>query len=291
MSTHTTAGIGLFYDMPASAYHVDPAPEPSLSSGAARTLLSKSPAHAAMEHPRLGGVRRESTAAMGTGTLIHAILSGDTDQITLSPYDDYKTKAAREWRDAEIESGRIVVKHELLAMAKTVADQVRKLAPIGITNTPFTDTAKHEVAAIWKESGCYCRALFDVLNVTDHGADIWDWKTTNDISDRGIEKAVAKYRYDIQAAFYLRGLETLMPAYRGRTSFIFVFVESEAPHTVRRVCLQPSYLQHANAKVAEAIDTWSRCLANNDFPLMPPDTLALELPAWLDDSEDEITVS
>jgi hypothetical protein len=290
MSTHT-AETGLFYDMPASVYHSDPAPEPSLSSGAARTLLSKSPAHAAMEHPKLGGVKRESTAAMSTGTLVHMIMAKQVDRIAVSFYDDFRTKEARAFRDSAIADGKLVVKSGAIADVMPLIDNILSRAAVGITNTPFTDTAKHEVAAIWKEAGCYCRALFDVLNVTEHGADIWDWKTTNDISDRGIEKAVAKYRYDIQAAFYLRGLETLMPAYRGRTSFIFVFVESEAPHTVRRVCLQPSYLQHANAKVAEAIDVWSHCLANNDFPLMPPDTLALELPAWLDDSEDEITVS
>jgi hypothetical protein len=282
---------GFFYDMPQSVYHADPAPAPSLSSGVARTLLAKSPAHAAMEHPKIGGVKRESTDAMSTGTLIHAIMAGATESITISPYDDFRTKDAREWRASAMESGKIIVKAEALTLAAKVADSIKAKAALGIDNTPFAPTAKHEAAAIWQEDGCYCRALFDCLNITEHGADIWDWKTTNDISDRGIEKAVAKYRYDIQAAFYLRGLEKLLPAYRGRTSFVFVFVETEAPYTVRRVCLQPSYMQHANAKVAEAITTWAHCLANNHFPSMPPDTLALELPAWLDDSEDEISVS
>jgi len=99
-----------------------------------------------------------------------------------------------------------------------------------------------------------------------------------------------KYGYHIQAAFYLRGLETILPQYRGRTSFVFVFFETTAPYAVRRVTLQPSWLLAASVKVNEAINLWAHCIETNSFPITAPDTLKLELPAYLDDSDDEITI-
>lgn len=290
METTIETPTGLIHEMTAATYHADPCASPSLSSTTARTLLFKSPAHAAREHPKLGGERSEETTAMSTGTLVHALLSG-TNRIEVEDFPDYKTKAARDWRNAVTATGGIAVLQGAFLEAHAVAHSVRTRAAIGIYNTPFAATAKHEVTAIWREKNIFCRARYDCLNITDHVADIWDWKTTNDISDRGIEKSIAKYRYDIQAAFYLRGLESLMPGYRGRTSFIFVFVESSAPYTVRRVVLQPSYLQAANKCVSGAIDTWARCIKANDFPMLAPDTLAVELPAWLDDSDGEISAS
>ena len=285
-----TLGEGFHYGVPASQYHADPCETPSLSSGCARTILANSPAHAALEHPKLGGHKRESTAAMTTGTLIHAILSG-SDEIEVGQFDNYMTKAAKEWRDTANAAGRIPVLEKHFAEAKQVAESIRQRAAMGVTNSPFDSPhAKHEVTAIWKEKGCFCRARYDVLNVDPNGyADIWDWKTTTDISDHGIQKKIGGLGYHIQAAFYLRGLETLLPKYRGRTSFIFVFAEITPPYAVRRVVLRPSYCQKANTDVNQAINIWAHCIENNTFPLTAPDTLEIELPAYMEDQDDEIS--
>jgi len=280
--------VGLHYGVSATYYHADPCETPSLSSTLARTLLDKSPAHAALDHPKLGRNKRESTAAMSKGTLVHAILAG-SDEIEVGDFKDFKTKAAQEWRDGVEASGRIAVLPPSYEEGMSIAGAVRARAAQGIGHTPFGPDAKNEVSAIWQEKGCFCRARFDVLEVGDY-ANIWDYKSCADVSDRGIERSIVKYGYHIQAAFYLRGLETLMPKYRGRTSFVFVFFETTAPYAVRRVTLQPSWLTAASAKVNEAINLWAHCIETNKFPLTPPDTLKLELPAYLDDSDDEITI-
>lgn len=292
MSTQLAAPTGLIHGMSAATYHADPCRSPSLSSSVARVLLNSSPAHAARIHPKMGGGSGKSTAAMSMGDLFHALVSGSAD-IVIGDFPDYRTKASRAWRDFALAMRETpVLKNDSdLQVAQDMAQSVRGRAAIGIDNTPFAATSKHEVTAIWQEKNIFCRARYDVLNITEHHADIWDWKTTNDISDRGIERSIARYRYDIQDAFYRRGLEKLLPGYRGRISLIFCFVESSAPYTVRRVVLQPSYLQAANRCVSEAIDTWARCIDANDFPMLAPDTLAVELPAWLDDSDGEISAS
>jgi hypothetical protein len=284
-------GEGFHYDIPASIYHADPCETPSLSSGCARTLIAKSPAHAALEHPKLGGEKRESSDAMNTGTLIHAILNG-SDEIVVGFFSDFKTNVAKEWRNSCEASGKIPVLEKKYAEAKKVAESIRQRAALGVSNSPFNSVhAKHEVTAIWKEKGCFCRARYDVLNVDPNGyADIWDWKTTTDISDHGIQKKISGLGYHIQAAFYLRGLETLLPKYRGRTSFIFVFAEINPPYAVRRVVLRPSYYQKAGADVNQAINLWAHCIETNTFPMTAPDTLEIELPAYMEDQDDEITI-
>ena len=292
MTTNTLRlDVGLHYDVPADVYHSDPCPTPSLSSGAARTILAKSPAHVQIENVRLGGKSRESTAAMDTGSLIHAVLADDQTTIRVGDFDDYRTKAAQTWRDEMREAGYIPVLSPAYAEALTVAEHVRKRAAKGVSvRSPFSVEARHEVTCIWQEGETYCRARFDVLVTDDlRNADIWDWKSTADISERGIERTIAKYRYDMQAAFYLRGLEAM--GYNARqTSFVFVFFETVAPYTVRRVVLSQEYLAQARKEVSDAIALWQQCQQSGEYPVAPVDTITVEIPHYLSENDGEITI-
>lgn len=281
-------GVGLHYGVPASVYHADPTETPSLSSGVLRTLLAKSPAHAAMEHSRIGGVKREPTASMDTGSLVHALLSGNQDEIAVSAFDDFRTKAAQTWRDDMRAAGKVPVIASAYDEAVIVADHVRRRVAEGIDNSPFAPHAKTEVTAIWQEGDAFCRARYDVWLEDDFTIDIYDWKSTKDISDRGIEKAIAGFRYDIQQAFYERGPEKLRP--KKRVSFIFVFFEVTAPYTVRRVVLSAEYIQQARKEVAQGIDKWRECAALGAYPVTPPDTLTVEIPHWLSENDGEINI-
>ena len=75
---HKSPGI---YEIPATEYHADPCPEPSLSASVARTLIDRSPLHAWMQHPKLGGQQEEKPAArMSLGSAAHSvILQGNWD--------------------------------------------------------------------------------------------------------------------------------------------------------------------------------------------------------------------
>ena len=86
-------GLGIHYGIPATRYHSDPCPTPSLSSGIARTLISQSPAAAYREHPKLGGKRRESTTAMDTGSLVHSLLANNQDDFEIGNFDNFRSKA------------------------------------------------------------------------------------------------------------------------------------------------------------------------------------------------------
>jgi len=289
-----SAGIatpGLYYDVPAAVYHADPCPAPSLSSGVLRTILNQSIEHAALEHSRIGGSKRETTPAMNLGSVVHSLLAGESSDLVLGDFDSYRSAAAREWRTSIEASGKTPVLERDIEDARPIAKAVREKAGVGISNDPFASHGRSEVTTIWREGDAWCRARFDRLVIDPNGyADIWDWKTTSDISDRAIERAIAGMGYHIQAAFYLRGLAAVLPRYAGRLSFIFCFVETAPPYLVRRVTLSPTFQAIGRKKVSEGLALWQRAIATNDFRAPAFETLEVEAPAYLDE-DDEITIS
>lgn len=292
-SSNLTLATGLHYDIPAARYHSDPCEEPSLSSGLLRTMLAKSPAHGYREHPKLGGGKSEATAAMNTGSIVHDLLAGGNSELEVGNFDSFRSAAARTWRDCVIESGKTpVLESDLDEARKIVASVSANVCNGGITNTPFADHGKSEVTAIWREGEAYCRARYDRLVIDPNGfADVWDWKTTTDVSDRGILGSLVKYGYHVQAAFYLRGLAAALPSHAGRTSFTFVFVETVAPFSVRRVCLSPEFASIGAKEASRGINLWRECMASGKWPDHSHATLTLDAPAYLIDDEISDSIS
>jgi hypothetical protein len=272
--------VGLHHGVPAAVYHADPCPTPSLSSGVARTILARSLKHAWLEHSRLGGEKPDATAAMDLGGLVHAQLSGEEDTFQIGQFDDFKTKDARAWRDAVRLGGKTPVLEKVVLQAEPIAKAVREKAAVGITMNPFNAGAP-EVTAIWKEGEAYCRARYDRLVLDPGGyADIWDWKTTESVAPDKIVRKIIDQGYHLQAAHYVRGLRALLPEYAGRMSFIFVFVETEAPYAVRRVVLSDGWLSMAGTEIHRAIGEWTNAMATNVWPEGNAETMTAQPPGW-----------
>lgn len=264
--------------IPSDAYHLDTvATQPSLSSSIARTLLSRSPLHAWSEHPKLGGVIGKDTDAMDIGTILHSvILEGDLSKIAVLEVDDFRTKAAREMRDDARANGLIPIKAANWAEMQTAIDTVTKrIAAHGATPDLFKD-GKPEQTLVWKEGSVTCRARLDWLR--DDLTAIDDLKTTAmSVSPLALQRSVFNAGYDVQAAFYLRGLKILT----GKDAqFRFVFVEVEPPHDVTVIDLSPAALALANEKVQFAIDIWRKCLMSGNWPGYTTRVATLDPPAW-----------
>lgn len=273
-------GVGLHYNVPASVYHSDPAETPSLSSGVARTMAEQSPAHAFLEHVRLGGHKIEPTAEMILGGYVHGLLAGDTSDYAVGNFDNYTTKAAREWRDATTESGKVPILEKTVDRAHLIEKALRAKAALGLTTDPFT-TGKPEVTAIWQDEGFWFRARYDrlILDPTFFG-DVWDWKTTSSVTPDAITRAIIDHGYHVQAAHYLWGLRKLAPQFAGRLTFTLVFVETEAPFAVRRVPICESFLQLGDMILRRAVARWKECMTSGQWPDDSGESLMLTPPAW-----------
>jgi len=275
---------GLHYNVKASAYHADPCVIPSLSSGIARTIVAKTPAHARLEHVRLGGTSRKLTPALSLGAYVHALIAGDVSGFEVGDFPTLDSKAAKEWAEAVRSVGKEPVIERIANAAGPIADAVGRSWRRGLSEP--LGTTHNEVTAIWQEGDALCRARFDRLCV-DPGtyADIWDWKTADDVSDHAIARSVAEYSYHIQAAFYLRGLAAVMPEMRGRMSFVFVFVEKSPPYSVRRIVLSATALAQGARDARMAIALWQRATATNDWPAYNTDTTEIDLSNWAQDDD------
>jgi hypothetical protein len=92
-------------------YHSDPCATPSLSHSVAHTLVTQSPRHAWLEHPRLGGNKeRASTKAMDEGSILHRLLLDAGSDFDVLAVDDFRGKDARAERDDSLARGRIPIK-------------------------------------------------------------------------------------------------------------------------------------------------------------------------------------
>jgi hypothetical protein len=110
-----------------------------------------------------------------------------------------------------------------MAMGRTVLRHPAAAMLLGLPG-------KAETTHMWTDAstGLECKCRPDWL--TDDGSIVVDLKTTKDASPRGFKQSVANYRYHVQAAWYLHGLEQATG--KRPDQFIFICVESTAPYAV-----------------------------------------------------------
>ena len=269
--------------MPAAEYHADPCETPSLSSSMAHKLLSKSPAHAYLAHPRLGGHVSEPSDTLDRGTVIHELVLGTVGGIVALEHDNYRTKVAREERDVARAKGKVPVLAKEMAPLKLAADAIKE----GIRKHGIDLDGQSEVTAFWSERSAagpvQCRARFDHLV----DSRIYDLKTTRSASPRDIAKSVESYGYATQSVAYLRALEANRPELVGRTSYRWIFCELEPPYAV--TIAEPSGGLEAlgNMRWLRAVEMWGRCLKNDRWPPYSEATVLVEPMPWALDREFE----
>jgi exodeoxyribonuclease VIII len=190
-------------------------------------LVSKSPAHyrASKLTPT------ETTPAMHFGTAAHAwILEPETAarHVAIAPKIDRRTKDGKaQWAEFEMmHANKTHINSDdarhLSAMSAAVNNH--KIAKELLKSRKGT-----EVSVLWQDprtkSMCRCRPDLVTDNI------IVDLKTTYDASKAAFMHTVHKYRYHVQAAYYLDGCRAvgLVPEV---SDFIFIAVEKKPPYGV-----------------------------------------------------------
>lgn len=267
------------HNITASAYHADPCAKPSLSATIAKILCDESPAHAWQRHPRLNpDFERVESPAFDLGTAAHAMLLEGRDIIVPVDAPDWRTKDAREKRDAIRARGKIPLLTEQWERIGGLHDAIQTaLAGLDMWPLPLRD-GKPEQTIIWHEpGGVTCRGRIDWLRNDLVALD--DLKTTS----RGAhpltwaERRMWDLGMDVQAAYYQRGLKAITGEL---VEPRFVIVESIPPFAVTVLGLAPSAMEQAHAKVQWAIDTWRHCIKTNRWPAYPTQVCYAELPSW-----------
>ena len=265
------------YTMRAAAYHADPCPAPSLSSSIARLLCESSPAHAREAHPRLNPQCVEEEAEhFDIGTAAHAILLEGSAAVTVIDAKDWRTNDAKAQRDAARTAGKIPLLVKIWADVQAMVTAARAQLDAHHDGRAMFTVGAPEQTLIWREEDVWCRARLDWLRA----GGIDDYKTTGaSANPEVISRTLFGNGWDIQAAFYLRGLKAIAGT---DAMFRFACQETYPPYALSVIALGPDAMVLAEKRVLYAIERWRESLTANRWPAYPTQTAYASVPTWIE---------
>jgi len=250
-------------NLPAAEYHADK----TRISKHGLDLIHRAPA---VYHARLTAPPEPRTPAQRWGTLVHLY--------TLEPENVARETAIT---PAGIDRlvleacGREPVSEDEHRELQLIADAVHAHPTAGrILAAGHPSTA--EMSLYWTDTdtGARCRARPDQVT-TD--ALVVDLKTTTNASADAFQRDAWKFRYHVQAAFYLDALRTLG---RSAESFVFIAVEKEPPYLVQVFVATDEFVDAGRAAYKSDLETYKSCLASGSWPGFPTDAQPLTIPAF-----------
>jgi hypothetical protein len=261
---------GVYSRLPLDDYHRgDICDGPSVSSTVLRTLWDESPAHAWAKSP-LNPHRVEDTASdwKNIGRAAHHLLTaeiGFADAFVVRPemLDGEKwhgnRKECKRWLAAQKRAGLTVLTAANVEVIKGMAISIGAfpLVQAGALNGLI------ERSLFWKdkETGLWLKARPDAIP-SDSG-DFSDIKTTGSVLYRDLQKSIADFGYNQQAALTFEGARALDIE---ANSFTLIWVEKKPPFCVRATQLKDDDIQRGMKQNRMALRTFADCLARGVWP-------------------------
>lgn len=188
--------------------------------------------------------------AIDLGELAHMfVLGGDAEIFVVTPYSDFRTKEARDWKAEQIEQGKtIVTKDQYDAIAQIVDN---------IENHPMSKkllkgkNVKHEIEMYGTAQGVKIRGKADALLVDGDSLTITDIKTTAQF-DEWKYKSMRRH-YDLQAATYSLLGSSAMKVSPSMTNFYFCVAETVKPYRVQYHHSSLDFVEHGSTKLANCL--------------------------------------
>jgi hypothetical protein len=240
--------------------------------------FSRSPAHAMVGFEE----EKETTEAMAIGSLLDHKVLGTPYLWTTSPYDDYRTKEARSWRDEQTERGVTVFKQDAIEIVERMVEAVREHPVAGRL---LAEPGKAQVGMFGEFESCERKGLIDWLPNTTPV--IVDLKKCRDASKAGFRRQIGQLRYDVQAAYY----RDLYRDITGETrAWQWICVEDQAPYAVAVYQLDTESLDKGSSTWQSWIRQWMVCEDTDSWPGYNGDSIQIiQSPAYILKDENPIT--
>lgn len=273
MSRKLIAEAGV-YDIPMEFYHGDTCIGPSVSGSGLVTIEQKSLAHYWWESYHNPNREELDTTALAFGRACHAWTLGEPEwdkYFILSPYDDFRTKEARTWREAQ---SRTIVKAEQFEAIKVMTDQLRRHP---LLKNAFTD-GRPEMSLIWKdrETGIWLKSRPDWLPNTSHF--VPNFKTTINAKPEAFTRQAFGLGYHQGAALCLEGLRQVL----GWTDakYYFVAQEKDAPYVAMPFLMREHDYELGAMLNRSALRKLARALDADHWPAYAEGAVEIAMPAW-----------
>lgn len=259
---------GLYADVPDETYHSD---TESLSSSGAREVLTCPALY------RWGQAHRVERPAYDWGHAVHARLLGVGSDIVVVDAPDWRTKAAREERDAAYADGRTPI---LAAESDAIDLAVQAVRADPIAGPLFEDGAP-ELSGWWVDeaTGEWLRVRWDWLTEGPDGR-IWivDFKSTTDPAPKEFARSSWKFGYHCQDAWYRDASRAL--GVHDDPAFVLVAVGKTPPHLVTVHQHDPELVALGAQRNRDAIDLWHECRTSDHWPAYGQVIHTIEAPRW-----------
>ena len=264
---------GIYPGVPDEVYHADPVEGGSLSSTGARAVQD-CPAkfHYERSHPR--PPKRE----FDLGHAAHHLVLGVGPRLEVIDAMDFKTKAAREERDAAYAAGAVpLLPHEY--------DQVEEMAAVLRAHRTAAallgGAMQFELTLVWQDvqTGVMCRARIDCLTRAANGRIlIVDYKTARSSRPDDIRKAVHERGYHQQTDWYSDGVMELGIAQNPLP--LLIFQEKTPPYVVTVAQIPQSAMDIAAVKNRAALELYAECTRTGHWPGYAEDVVMAPLPPY-----------
>jgi hypothetical protein len=242
-------------------------------------VLARSPLHYWSKYIDPNRERKEPTPAMKLGTAIHtAVLEPDefSKRHMVAPVVDRRSKDGKAtWEqfvaDAEA-AGADLISADDFATCQAISRQVREhptARKVFANGTP-------ELSAYWtdKETGLLCKCRPDWLGLPL----IVDLKSTEDASAEGFAKSAWNFRYWVQAAWYVDGIEQATG--QRPDAFVFGAFEKSAPYACAFYFADEAMLDMGRREYRRLLRILADCTAADRWPGYTTDVMPLGVPAW-----------
>lgn len=283
---------GVHFNMPAETYHA----LPGASASKLKAFHRTTPAHARvrLEEPF------EQTPYTLMGTLVHGwSLEGKLPRLAVQP-DEYapgkkwnhNANECKRWRSEQNDAGKIIIKK----------DEMRRVQ--GMVNALFNHEEVYgmivrsqcEVSVITHDqtNNVPFRCRKDIVPgpketlKTPEGyvkGFLADIKAFSDVTDRALERDSYDRGLHIQAATYLAVWNSQCGAEDRRDEFVFIFVENEAPFSVRPFRCSDRFLEKGREDMARYLKLYAECTRTGIWPGYPSECQTLDLPGYVRDGE------
>jgi len=221
---------------------------------------------------------QEPTKALRMGSAIHGlVLEPDRfgEDFAVAPVCDRRTKIGKAaYADFLLDAeGKTVLSADEHELAKRIAESVHAHP----TAAYLLSEGAPELSAYWRDekTGELCRCRPDWSRPDGILVDL---KTTEDAGYHGFRRSAWKWRYHVQAAFYLDGWTAA--GNRQAEVFAFVAVEKSPPFAVAVYYASEDMVRLGREEYRADLDHFSACHKADQWPGYPTNLQQLDPPGW-----------
>jgi hypothetical protein len=246
-------------------------------------LVAKSPLHYWSRYLDPNRVPQEPTAAMAIGSAVHTHVleldQWDAQYVVAPAGIDRRTKVGKaEWDVFQTAIGtRTVISREdadlVMRIGRSVLSHPAAAYLLGLPG-------KAETTHMWTDeaTGLQCKCRPDWL--LDDGSMIVDLKTTaEDASPKEFQRSIAKWRYQVQASWYLDGLEHATG--KRPEQFVFIAVEKKPPYACAVYVADAQMIEIGRETARRDLDKLNVCKAADYWPGYSDGIEQINLPPWM----------